>query len=283
MKGISLVRNTIVLLLLIAGAVIMIPRSLEAAPEITDPYVFNDNYGPNPLGRPVGLVVCYGGYVQDSVYPIAHVEATYLPPPASSLAWSEYLISDGIEYWNLRSSENFSGLEPGQSWGSVQITATNTQGQTTTVDTPELSHPLVIPLASNIRFSDTGLTPTITWDPVTFDHDLNPGTPEVPVDHYRLRIYRGDTLDEIYHTEWWEAFSDPTFEVPSGVLSPGSTYWVRIISNEQVALVNRSSTYVSFTTANACPCDLNADGRCDMRDWLLFGREWGRTDCPVQR
>ena len=30
-----------------------------------------------------------------------------------------------------------------------------------------------------------------------------------------------------------------------------------------------------------CPCDLNTDGRCDMRDWLLFGRSWGRTDCPV--
>jgi hypothetical protein len=32
----------------------------------------------------------------------------------------------------------------------------------------------------------------------------------------------------------------------------------------------------------ACECDLNHDGRCDMRDWLLFGQDWGRTDCPVQ-
>jgi hypothetical protein len=31
-----------------------------------------------------------------------------------------------------------------------------------------------------------------------------------------------------------------------------------------------------------CACDLNADGRCDMRDWLLFGKNWGRTDCPTQ-
>jgi hypothetical protein len=30
-----------------------------------------------------------------------------------------------------------------------------------------------------------------------------------------------------------------------------------------------------------CACDLNADGRCDMRDWLLFGTDWGRTDCPL--
>ena len=30
-----------------------------------------------------------------------------------------------------------------------------------------------------------------------------------------------------------------------------------------------------------CECDLNDDGRCDMQDWLLFGEDWGRTDCPV--
>ncbi|MCK4518232.1 choice-of-anchor J domain-containing protein, partial [Candidatus Babeliales bacterium] len=28
-----------------------------------------------------------------------------------------------------------------------------------------------------------------------------------------------------------------------------------------------------------CECDLNQDGRCDMSDWLLFGEDWGRTDC----
>jgi len=31
---------------------------------------------------------------------------------------------------------------------------------------------------------------------------------------------------------------------------------------------------------NDCECDLNIDGRCDMQDWLLFGEDWGRTDCP---
>ena len=29
-----------------------------------------------------------------------------------------------------------------------------------------------------------------------------------------------------------------------------------------------------------CECDLNVDGICDMQDWLLFGEDWGRTDCP---
>jgi len=33
---------------------------------------------------------------------------------------------------------------------------------------------------------------------------------------------------------------------------------------------------------DACECDLNHDGRCDMRDWLKFGEDWGRRNCPVQ-
>ncbi|MCD4736113.1 MAG: hypothetical protein K8R53_08730 [Bacteroidales bacterium] len=32
---------------------------------------------------------------------------------------------------------------------------------------------------------------------------------------------------------------------------------------------------------NDCECDLNHDGKCDMQDWLMFGEDWGRTDCPV--
>ena len=32
---------------------------------------------------------------------------------------------------------------------------------------------------------------------------------------------------------------------------------------------------------NVCECDLNHDGRCDMLDWLIFGQDWGRTDCPI--
>ena len=31
---------------------------------------------------------------------------------------------------------------------------------------------------------------------------------------------------------------------------------------------------------NDCECDLNIDGKCDMQDWLLFGEDWGWTDCP---
>ena len=36
----------------------------------------------------------------------------------------------------------------------------------------------------------------------------------------------------------------------------------------------------SGDSPNDCECDLNMDGGCDMLDWLLFAQDWGRTDCP---
>jgi hypothetical protein len=257
MKRIGLVKNTIFVVWLISCAVFMMPGSLEAAPEITYTDLYIDNFGPNPFGWAEGLSVQYGGNIQDSTYPIDHVTATYLPPPASSLTWSEYITFDGDFYWGSRLPENFSGLGLGQSWGSVQITATNTQGESTTAVTRELYNPLMIPLASNIQFSDMGITPTITWDAVYFDHDLNAGTPEVPVDCYHIRIYHGDTHAEVFRTYSGQAFIDPTFQIPPGVLSPGTNYWVRILSMDIEQddgtwfLMNRSSTWASFNTSLA--------------------------------
>jgi hypothetical protein len=28
---------------------------------------------------------------------------------------------------------------------------------------------------------------------------------------------------------------------------------------------------------------MTEDGKCDMQDWLLFGGNWGQTDCPLGR
>lgn len=36
---------------------------------------------------------------------------------------------------------------------------------------------------------------------------------------------------------------------------------------------------VDCSTSNPCACDLTNDSRCDMRDWLRFGEGWGRTNC----
>jgi len=34
-----------------------------------------------------------------------------------------------------------------------------------------------------------------------------------------------------------------------------------------------------FEITDLCECNLNDDGKCDMQDWLVFGQDWGRTDC----
>ena len=44
---------------------------------------------------------------------------------------------------------------------------------------------------------------------------------------------------------------------------------------------NTDDSYIfEIWRVDMCACDQNNDGRCDMLDWLLFGEDWGRTDCP---
>jgi hypothetical protein len=33
--------------------------------------------------------------------------------------------------------------------------------------------------------------------------------------------------------------------------------------------------------SNACECDLNHDGSCNILDWPPFIEDWGRSDCPI--
>ena len=47
-------------------------------------------------------------------------------------------------------------------------------------------------------------------------------------------------------------------------------------SNEDNNVLGPVSIVVDY-----CKCDLNHDGMCDMLDWLIFGEDWGRTDCPI--
>ena len=60
---------------------------------------------------------------------------------------------------------------------------------------------------------------------------------------------------------------------------PGYTYACGAIyaANDSYAYFDRSDG----GPVDICECDLNHDGSCDMRDWLLFGEDWGRTDCPI--
>jgi hypothetical protein len=58
--------------------------------------------------------------------------------------------------------------------------------------------------------------------------------------------------------------------IPSGNQSPGSLNYTLY-----------PGFWYTVGEIDICECDLNDDGNCDMLDWLKFGVDWGRTDCPV--
>ena len=64
--------------------------------------------------------------------------------------------------------------------------------------------------------------------------------------------------------------------------SSASVFAILDNGNDQVSFLDLPSL-VPVLPGDSCECDLNEDGRCDGRDWLLFFPDWGRTDCPVNR
>ena len=72
-----------------------------------------------------------------------------------------------------------------------------------------------------------------------------------------------------------DTFCDP------GTHAGGTRYYWQVVAKSPG--VETLGPVWSFITMpeDVCECDLNHDGRCDMQDWLLFGEDWGRTDCPI--
>jgi hypothetical protein len=65
-----------------------------------------------------------------------------------------------------------------------------------------------------------------------------------------------------------------------GTLSGNTKYYWSVVA--KVPGAETVGPTWSFTTAPAgdpCECDLNSDGSCNGKDWLLFYPDWGRTDC----
>ena len=59
-------------------------------------------------------------------------------------------------------------------------------------------------------------------------------------------------------------------------------YWYRVRSGNYCCDSDWTEGSNPITVSPPCECDLNHDGTCDMQDWLLFGEDCGRTDCPVE-
>jgi hypothetical protein len=216
---------------------------------LTDPHVFTENRGPNSAGFGVGHRFQIGTFVSDALgVPgnIQSVTATALTPGQSNFNLA-FTAPGPIFQAGLY---NNTPLYTGQ-MGQWQITAQNNQGQTVSTLTHLLDKPRVLPLTTNIAFSDSSLTPTVTWDPVVFDHDNNAGTPPVPASGYEVRILTS-TSNQFFRSAF---LTQPSFTVPPGVLSPGQSVFFRIIAIELDEVdsewENTSSTFSSFFSTNA--------------------------------
>jgi hypothetical protein len=217
---------------------------------VTGPHLFTENRGANSAGISTGYRLQIGAFVSDALgVPgnIQSVTATPLTPgqPAFTLG----LATIGALFQGLYNNIPLYTGEIGQ-W---QVTATNKQGQSVSALTHVLDKPRIIPFATNIRFSDHSLTPTITWDPVLFDHDNDAATPPIPVDGYLVRFLTAAN-DQFFESAF---LTQPGYTVPPGVLSPGQTVFFRIIAVDNDATEpgnpteNWSSTFSSFFSTNA--------------------------------
>jgi len=96
-----------------------------------------------------------------------------------------------------------------------------------------------------------------------------------------------DWVDRGMVDEWFDEYGNPTTN--HMVASYGRVTWnIDLYPNpeyEEIWLGLFSGNhyvrevYVITMCEDPCECDLNHDGQCDMQDWLIFGEDWGRTDC----
>ncbi len=212
-----------------------------AIPTFTsNPQAFTENYGPNSAGFISGYFLHIGVTVSDPQgvpSNIASAEATAL-----TVGQPNYT----LPFLNIGSI--FEGLYEtlpiysGQI-GQWQIRVTDNLGAAATGNTNVLDDVHMIPLATNLQVTGSLLAPTITWDPVLFDSDNDPNTPDVEVNNYRIRLLDSNTQQFFLSAP----ITGHSFTVAPGLIEPGLTY-IRLLANDFDAgsLENRSSTFTQF-------------------------------------
>ncbi len=194
----------------------------------------NDNFGGS------GWFYQFGGIVSDSNgLDIASVTAS---PVGSN---DVYVLSNtptitGNWHWYTEEIIGSQFIE------QLEITAISTDNSSSTVLTNfiSLSDQQALDFTSNVNISDSSLTPIFDWDAVQDATD------------YRVRIL-DSSGDRIFDSILLGPnFTETFYQLPDGVLSYGESYTLRLISDEKSGegmLMNRSSTYYSFQTAQTAP------------------------------
>lgn len=187
----------------------------------------------NPNFGGTGWFYSFGSIVYDDKYDIQSATAR------SVTTEDEYILLEtttltGTGYWNVVEIDRDPWLE------QLEIIATNTNGESSSVFTNILDKEKLIDLATNVQISDGSLTPTFSWNPVA------------DAQTYRVRILNsgGERIFDSFEGN----ISETYFTLPNGVLSPGESYTLRLLAenwdleDDIQHLENRSSTYMDFQT-----------------------------------
>lgn len=136
--------------------------------------------------------------------------------------------------------------------GTYTYAVTNTIGQTATSTTHNLDKLEIIPLPINLTFNNYSTSPIFTFT----DPDPAPDIANLRRD-YMVEIFDAAMLN-IFQSD---LLGTPTFEVPVGILEPGTLYYFRAVSIDfdrsdfsgtelgHSNMENRALAYAKFTAA----------------------------------
>lgn len=264
------------------------------------PNAYTDNRGPNDVGITPGHYFHVGAFVEDPLgVPdnISSVIAYGTVAGQSDYSCSNYsstLFGQGL----------YEHITPytGQ-MGQWRVVATNHQNETVEAYTNYLDAYL-IPLATNLTATGSYLNPTITWDPVLYDHDFDENTEKVEVDNYRIRLVRmiEGQSDSYFRSS---ALYGNIYTVPSDLILPGETVYIRLEARQrdfdENVMENRSDTFITYTAplivdfdndddvdsldlfnfigafqSLSSVADINEDGSVDNDDVAIFAKVFGK-------
>jgi len=194
----------------------------------------------------------------DNFYPYTHAAQLR---PSSGYPWPgiEY---EGIAYTFYIDENGNQSLDSGEPEDTFTLSAGSIE---------------ILGFVQNVTVSG-GIHPTITWDPV--DQDGN----EI---EYRIRMYPVDESNYAIRSEllFQSEFVQPnasdsfSYTYPGDLFESGETLAIAVEAFETNDNRKVRTSAAHYNWSGVCECDLNSDFRCDMQDWLLFGQDWGRTDC----
>lgn len=179
----------------------------------------------------------FGVFVYDDSYDIQSVTAREVTSNQVFIL-SDHVTLTGEGKWGSAAIDGMPFID------QLEITAINTNGESSSVLTHVLDKDVAFGFATNITVSDTSITPTFTWDTVA------------GAESYRVRILNSSgsrIFDSIQHVR----ILSTSYTIPDGVLTIGKSYTARIIANDHdlendiLELENRSSNYLDFQTLSA--------------------------------